>query len=488
MTTSGRLVRGTFAFMAAGALLRATPFLLLPFFARVLSPAEFGQIGLIVTIATALGTILSFGLETAVFRGYLHRRDDPTSLARYVNTVGAFAIAVPIGLSLVVAFVAGHVLADAFDVPDTALMIGLVGASTNVAATVVPLAILRAREQLRAYVTLTWVQVALSATLSILFVVVLDWGVSGWMGASAITAATLLLRGLIVTGHRWTRDFDVASLSAALRFGVPLVPHALAHWGLAASDRAVLAAFVASAAIGPYYVAFLMTLPINLVGIAMSQATQPLFVEASESPKRRMDLGRVATVQGLAIGLVSVAIGLLGPPAVEIVLPSEYASAAIYVPWLAVGACFFALYLIPMNGISVMVGQTRSVWAVTLAAAALNLGLNLVMVPRMGPVAAAINTAIGYLALLLGVSAYARWVTRIRLPVDLGATLRGALFIIGAFAIGMLVRAPTETMTLVLRTGLLIATALALVTIGPLRGEARAAIRIFRPMKESVGR
>jgi O-antigen/teichoic acid export membrane protein len=488
MNTSGRLVRGTVVFISAGALLRATPFLLLPFFARALTAAEFGQIGLIVTISTALATLVSLGLETAVFRGYLHRRENTDDLARFVNTVGAFAVSVPLLTSASVAVVAGPTLADAFDVPRPALLIGLIGASTNVSATVVPLAILRAQERLRAYITLTWAQVALSASLSVVFVLMLDWGVVGWMGASAITSAVLLARGLAMVGHRWTTDVDLRSLSAALRFGVPLVPHAFAHWGLAASDRAILAAFVPSADIGPYYVAFLVTLPINLVGIAMSQAAQPLFAEAFVSAKRRDDLGKFVTVQTLAVCMLGVTVALLGPPAIAMFLPAEFAAAGSYVPWLAAGACFFAVYLIPMNAVSVMAGKTRSVWVVTVAAATLNIGLNLVLIRDIGPLAAAINTSIGYLVLLLGLTAYARWVTGIHLPVDVRATARGVGLIAVAWAVGYALVAPTEALTLALRTGLVLATGLALITVGPLRNEARLAIRVIRPVMEGFGR
>ena len=61
-----------------------------------------------------------------------------------------------------------------------------------------------------------------------------------------------------------------------------------------------------------------------------------------------------------------------------------------------------------MNIITMVVGNTRRVWLITVSAAAVNVLLNLLLVPAFGTLAAAINTTIGYGFLLLGVFLYSR--------------------------------------------------------------------------------
>ena len=58
-----------------------------------------------------------------------------------------------------------------------------------------------------------------------------------------------------------------------------------------------------------------------------------------------------------------------------------------------------------MNGLSVLTGTTRWIWVATVVAATINIGLNLLLVPRYGIMVAAITTAIGYGSLLVGVRA-----------------------------------------------------------------------------------
>jgi O-antigen/teichoic acid export membrane protein len=478
--THRRVVRGTVTFVAAAVLQRAAPILLLPLFSRVLTPGEFGQIAVIVTLSTALGTVAGFGLETAIFRGYIAVARNPREAHLFVNSVGGFALVAPLALALVAAAITAPWLSSVFDVSPAALVLGWIGAAATVSATLVPLALLRAQERLRSYLQLTWIQIVVTSGLTILFVAVLGWGVLGWMAASALSAFVLLIRGLMVLGHRWTYELDVGGIRAALRFGIPLVPHTAAHWGLAASDRAILGAFLPSSVVGTYYVAFLVTLPANLVAIALSQATQPLFVEAAASAERRTELGRVVTLQAVAVVGASAFVALLGPPITRLLLPAEFGGASQYIPWLALGSCFFGLYLIPMNSVSVMAGRTGHVWVVTALAAATNVALNLALVPRFGAMAAAVNTAVAYAVLFAGLMFYARRVQGPPIPYEPRRIALGVTMITATALLGLSLTPPQPALALATRGALLIGVGIALVTVGPLRQEGHAALSALR--------
>ena len=72
-----QLIRGTATYTIGAILQRSVTFLLLPLFTRILSPAEFGQVGILTTLASAASVLASFGLETAVFRA-IRRAGDAT--------------------------------------------------------------------------------------------------------------------------------------------------------------------------------------------------------------------------------------------------------------------------------------------------------------------------------------------------------------------------------------------------------------------------
>jgi len=330
-----RVLRGTVAYAAASVIQRAIGFLLLPLYARVLTPGEYGQIAVVTTVTAALGTLLGLGLETAVFRTYSRLRDQPRERRRFTNTVGTFTLVAPLLVAALAGLGLSPVIERMFEVPRLAVTLGFLGAALSISATVVPLAILRAQERFGDFIRLSGVQVVVTVGFTLTFVVLLRWGVLGWMLSIVGAAAILLVTGLVVLGHRWTSEMDWRHLTAALAFGLPMIPHALAQWGLSLSDRAILGAFLESSDVGVYYVAYQFGLPISVISIALSQAVQPLYAEASIDDERHSQLAPAASHQFLTTALLTMVVALLGPLAVQALLPSSYAPAASLIPWIA---------------------------------------------------------------------------------------------------------------------------------------------------------
>jgi O-antigen/teichoic acid export membrane protein len=424
--------------------------------------------------------VVSLGLETAVFRGYVLAAAVPERVRAFVGTVGTVAVAVPLLASIAFSLAAAPAVAELVRVPTDVIRLAAIGAAFGASATIVPLALLRAQNRLGSYLRLTALQVVILPALAVAFVWVFRWGATGWMASYAIGNAILLARGLVMVRRDWAPVFVRHELRLALAFGLPLVPHAIAHWGLSVSDRAILGAYVSAADVGAYYAAFLFGLPVALIATALSQAAQPLYAMAAADPERRVGLGRVMTVHALAVGLATAAIALLGPPTILALLPGEYAIAAAVLPWLAVGGGLFGLYLIPMNVTALVVGRTTWVWLITGTAAAVNIGLNLIFVPQFGLGAAAVNTTIGYAALLVGHALYAQRLKPPQLRLEGRHVSAGLAVICVPAAIGAVVGPQDSAGGFIVRVVLLVAAASAVLLLSPWREEARAVIRSLR--------
>ena len=472
------MLSGTAAFGSAAAMSRIAPLLLLPLFTRLLTPSEYGQIGVLATISALVATVASLGLETPMLRGYIHSRSDPHANRVFIDTVGAFVTAFAFALAVALAIAAGGI-ASAVGVPVDALKVTLIGAAATATATVVPLALLRAQERIGDYLRLSIVSLVATFGLAILLVTVFQMGIMGWVLASAVGGIATLGVGLVVLGHRWSWNFDLGALKGALRLGIPLVPHALAHWGLAVSDRLILGALVAAALIGPYFVAYQACGVVFIIAGAMSQSMQPMFAEAARSEALRRQLARTSTIHAIVVCLSAGAVALVGPPLIQLVLPAAYGPSGDYVPWMALGFAFFGLYLIPMNAISVMVGRTELVWLITILAAAANIGINLVFVPIVGPIAAAISTAIGYGLLLVGVVAYMGRVVPDAIPFERRRIAFGIVIVLGSTILALLVSPPEPTLSLAIGVSVL-AVAAAVIGRVMFRNELAKAAEVLR--------
>lgn len=399
--------RGAFAYLAVASLQRGVAFLTLPLFAAALTPAEFGRITVLLSVFGLAAVVLPAGLETAVFRGAFG--NDPAPVReRRLRTLTTVLFIGPIGAALLV----GLTLAQRpsmFGLEPQELGAYVVAAGLLTAATIAPLAVLRAREAFRSYAVLA-LGIALTQTaLRVLFVVVLDEGVRGWVLADLLASVAALLLSLRWQARLLTlRRGSHADLREGLRIGLPLVPHMAAHWGLGLSDRIVLAAFTTASLVGVYGVGYQIAFVAGLAVTELSRAYAPRYGEAVGDTRARAELSRHAQQQALATLGVTAIVALLGPQAVHLLLPEAYGGAARYIPWVVLGYAFLGLYYLPMNVLSIVAGKTNGIWLCTVAAAVVNIVANLALVPVFGPMAAAVNTAVGYLVLLALVSILAR--------------------------------------------------------------------------------
>jgi len=456
-----RVARASIAYAAASVTQRAVGLLMLPIYVRVVGSAEYGQLAVATTIASAVSTILSFGLETAIFRGYIHFGSDPAKRDRFVNTIGIFLIAVPTVLVVVLGLVMVMPLSSFFAIrPDTLHRLLRALASDGIFAETEPgvfrntpasqLLTVDGWDDFAHLFGGTWlpavaaldeerpisvVTVVAQTALMLGLVVVLRAGLDGWLLASLLAAAVQLTAGLIVLRHRWTRAFDATLLWGALAFGLPLIPHALSHWALALSDRAILGAYVGASQIGIYNLAYQLAVPMGMLAVAMNQGIMPIYAEATHDLARRRELGGLASRQFVLTCLLGLTVALLGPPTIRVVMPAEFDSAAGLLPWIAAGYPFFGLYLLPMNAVSVMAGKTRWVWTSTVAAGTVNIALNLITIPTFGTTAAAVNTAIAYAVLLTLLVGYQYRVARA--PISL--VWRRIVIALAVMGIGLLV-------------------------------------------------
>jgi O-antigen/teichoic acid export membrane protein len=403
-----RRVLGSHAllFVTVSVVQKGMGLLLLPFFASALQPAGYGQVSILVTVSVAVTTIASLGLEMAVFRSVFTTGGGARSPE--TATLSTLLLVFP---PLMTGAVAGLVLVGDWSVPPVdsgPVALTVLAAGLAVAATTAPLAVLRATGCIGSYVRLALFVTALAAVARLLAVVGMQGGVWGWAIADVTSAALAMVVSLRWQAGHLTRHPRRADAEAGLRFGLPLIPHQIAHWGLSLADRLVLGAIAGGAVVGVYAVGYQIGLAAQLVVTELSRAAMPAYGEVARGDRSWASLRHVVEGKILSSAAVCGLVAVWGGPVVSIVLPASYEAARSYVPWVCLGAFFVSLYYVPMNLLSLVAGRTNFVWAASGIAVAANLLLNVALIPKLGALAAAINTALGYGVLLVLLSYLAR--------------------------------------------------------------------------------
>ena len=434
MTLRG-LARGSALYTLGFLLPRLGSFLLLPIYVRFLSPADFGAVALVTMVASLLAILFRGGLDAALMR--LHFQVEPEERPRVYTTA--------ITTSLLVALTAGTVAALASALFFERLFAGLAFAPFGLLALSIAFASTfhsfpgtryRAEERPGRFVAYTSATFALTAAVTIVLVVGGGLGATGAIlgqlagGLFGVTVAALS----VVRAGGLRVDRGVAS--AALRFGLPLVPHALAGWLLNISDRWLLSLLLPGAPteiraeIGVYSFGYQLGFVVALLAQAFNSAWTPFFYRYGRTDEGPRIHREMVTIGIAGFSAIAVAVALLAPEIVAVMARPAFADAAAVTPLVAAASALFAGYFLVVT-VVFFSGRTAMLPAVTGVAAAVNVAANLVLVPVIGILGAAWATVAGYGAMALLTYGYARRVY----PITLDAARLPVLGAAGAAAV-----------------------------------------------------
>jgi O-antigen/teichoic acid export membrane protein len=398
-----RLGRHSLIYGLGGLVSRILAVLLLPLYTRYLTPADYGKIETLVALTTVLAIVLRAGISSAFFRFYFDS-PQPERRRTVLRTSFWFTIATStIGLAAVVAL--AEPISDAlFGTSDAADLVRASGVALWAQMNYEQLtSLFRVEERSTAFVTASLTNVLLTIGATVWLVVVAE---QGPLGVIVGNFAGTLVVYLALLGYRREQlglEFNRPLLRAMNRFGLPLVPTALFLWTTNFSDRFFLVKLTDAAEVGLYSVGVRIASAMVLLLTAFRLAW-PAFaysIESDEEAKRTYAF--VLTYLTLLASWVALGLALLAPWLVELLATDEFAEASRVVGLLAFAAVAFGGYIVIAIG-SGRARRTQFNWVVTGAAAALNVTLNLILIPPYGMIGAAIATVAAYCLMFVGMA------------------------------------------------------------------------------------
>jgi O-antigen/teichoic acid export membrane protein len=395
-----RLSKAAGIYLAANVATAAVPFLLLPILTRHLDAAEYGIVAMFLVLVGIVGPLVGVNVHGAVQRRFYDESTE--ALPKYVTNCllilgGTGALA---GLLL---FTGSGVVESFTGYPADWLWAVLLAAVCQFVIQV-RLVIWQAEMNPVAYGVLQLTKTVVYFTLALGFVLVtgLRWEgvVLGSVGASVLAALSSLY---LLWRDRWlTLEFDFSQVRNALRFGIPLVPHALAGFAISATDRLFVANMVGIAEAGVYMVGAQVSMGLMLVFTSFNRAYAPwLFSRLTESnPSTDRQIVKL-TYLYLPVALVmALGLGIAAPWFIGFYVGDQFAHAHRFVFWLALGAAFNGMYLMVTNYIF-FAEKTELLFVGTMSAAVVNVILTYILVLRYGSVGAAQATAVTFLCKFL---------------------------------------------------------------------------------------
>ncbi len=261
-----------------------------------------------------------------------------------------------------------------------------------------PLAFFRMCRKIGLYTILNLSYNAFQIGLIVLFIL-LGYKLTGVITAVIINGILFNLITLLVilrqTGFRLPR---FSHMKSYLRWGIPLTPNSAIMWIIRTSDRYMVSYFLGVTAAGMYSAAYAIG---NYASFALIPLTIVLYPSATKTYDER-NPGKTRSylkysVKYLMMVVIPSAFGLsiLAKPLLQILTTPEFVPAYTIVPFVAFGTVLFAFRQICNHAIYLV---NKTYWSLGLLtiSAVLNVGLNLVLIPRIGIIGASVATLITY--------------------------------------------------------------------------------------------
>ncbi|MDB4278812.1 polysaccharide biosynthesis C-terminal domain-containing protein [Deltaproteobacteria bacterium] len=195
------------------------------------------------------------------------------------------------------------------------------------------------------------------------------------------------------------RPPSLASLREPLRFSLPMILAALAYVGYQSADRLYVALWGGVAAAGRYEASYRLALLVNTVNLVTLKSFTPLFYSAYGRGDREEAgklLRRTSLQAGAWIALLIVLLPLIG--AYTPILAESYRTShevILAIPILAAGlGCLGISFL--WQAPLLAGGKTKTVSAIAVTSALVNLAADAILIPDMGEVGAAWGTLIAF--------------------------------------------------------------------------------------------
>ena len=260
------------------------------------------------------------------------------------------------------------------------------------------LAFLRMRKKIGLYTILNLSQHGLQVGL-VVAALLLGYKLTGVITAVIISTILLIVIALYIifrqTGFRVPR---FSHMKSYLKWGIPLTPNAAILWIINVSDRYMVSYFLGVAAAGVYSASYAIghyaSFALAPLGIVLYPTISKTYDEGNQGETRNYLKYSLKYLMMIAIP-AAFGLSILAKPLLQILTTPEFVAGSTVVPWVAFGAVLFCFYQMCVYIIH-LVGKTHITVRLLGTSAALNVILNLILIPRMGIIGAAIATLVAY--------------------------------------------------------------------------------------------
>jgi O-antigen/teichoic acid export membrane protein len=391
------IAKQTIVYGLSGVAIQAVGVITLPVYGRLFTPAQFGLLELATVVSSVGVALVDAGFASAAQRSFYDYTDDELDRRRSVIFTAITFTSVLAGIAALVLLLARNPISDwLFGGHGRGLVIAVAVSFPLINFANFFRETMRLRFRAWHYVASSALASVVAAAAGIVAVVVFDRGVAGVFIGLIVGNALAAAYGAAVVWSDVAGRFSRPELRTMLAYGLPLIPAALALWALALVDRIMLNKLGSLQEVGQYAVANRISnvLLLLVTGFALAFGPYIFSIYGRDPELEKQVRGQTLRYLIICLSAAALALTLFAREIVSVVAPA-FDDAYKAVGLLTFSVVAFGISTVVMAGISI-VRRTKVLALLALVAAALNIGLNFILIPPFGMVGAAVATAAAY--------------------------------------------------------------------------------------------
>ena len=387
------LAKNTIIFTLGNLGTKLIQFFLVPLYTNVLSTADYGVVDLVTTIGMVLAPILLLNINDGVMRFALDKGADfnkimSIGLAAFIFCLITGLVIFPIGnISNQLGNYSSYIYFYTISYAGNLLFFGY----------------LRGTEKLLQFSIGNIINAMLIASFNIFFLVIIKTGIAGYFLSYTLANFICCIYAFIVGNVKeviLNFKLDKELMIKMLKYSVVLIPNTFMWWIINSSDRVMITSFIGNSANGIYAISCKIPTLLSTIVTIFNTAWSYSAIKENDSYDR--DEYNNSVYNGLV--MLSVVIGaammLVMKPFLAVYVSKMYYKAWMFTPYLVVGCVFLSIASF-LGAYYTVNKDSKGFLYSSSVAAAINLALNYLLIPKIGIAGAALATAISYIAVFL---------------------------------------------------------------------------------------
>lgn len=390
-----KLGKHTLVYGFAGVIPALVGLVLVPILTRTFSPSDYGVIELMLLIISVLVSFLILGFDSAI-AFYFYKTENEIERKKIISTGFYFLLAVSsviiVGLIFFVDYLSLVIFKEIKYSPVLFIVL-LVAFFTLVNSFFGKLM----RIYLKSYnyfYLITFISF-LSFLFILFFIFKTNLGIIGIFYGYLMANILSLFLGIGLTFSSYTLSFSRSILKSLLTFGLPLALVSIFGLILTLADRFFLANIMTLREVGIYSVGVKISHILLLVVGGFQLAWGPFAFSIYKKKEANQTFAKTLKYFTIITCGLALIITIFSREIVTIIAGSEYINASSVVGLLTLAIIACGSYYIVSLGVSFTQKTYHIAWTSGLAVI-LNIALNLILIPKLGMIGAAITTLLSY--------------------------------------------------------------------------------------------